>query len=85
MCSPVDFPIVSDLQSQGFKQTLSIPSFVAIHLSFPVGSFFHFVLALSLNEFHVVSFNLGTCIHFVIQATKVVCIRDSVYVSSNQN
>lgn len=64
---------------------LSIPGFIAMHVSFPVGNFFHFVHTLSLNEFRVVFFNLGNCIHSVIQAIKVVYIRNSVCVSSNQS
>lgn len=73
MCSCTDFPIGSASESQGYKQMLSIPSFVAMHLSFPVNNFFHFVLTLSLNAFHVGFFNHGTCIHSTSQAVEV-CI-----------
>lgn len=68
MCSFTDFPIRSASESQRYKQMLSIPRFVAMHISFLVGNFFHLVLTLSLNAFHVGFFNRGTCIHSVIQA-----------------
>lgn len=60
MCLPIDFAIVSDLGGKGYKQTLSVPSFIAMHVSFPVGNFFHYVHILSLNEFCVVFLILGT-------------------------
>lgn len=54
------FPLCLTWGGKGYKQTLSIPRFIAMHVSFPVGNFFHYVHILSLNEFCVVFLILGT-------------------------